>query len=517
MSERIEIIVTTDADTAAGTLDALADQVEDLTGLRPEITVQADTGDAAGGLDDLAATADDVDGTAVAVDVSAPGASDAVSDIDAVTAAADGAAEAADAIGPAAEGSAGSVKGAAKDMLRPLGLAKSQVGDLTDAFQFLSDQVTSNMNLSKEQVGKLAAALPAIGVAIGLAVSMWSQYNAEQKKAAEEADKLRDAYREVGDALAQGDPVAAAEALTAANQDLFDSAADLGVPYQQLTDYITGAADSIPAMEDATGELGSATANLAIGAIGARDAFNTAAEGAGAMGDKADAAAGSIDTYAESVGGAVDAAADLAGFLEQVNAALDIQASRVDVAAAIDTVEASLAAAAAAAFEFGAGSEQASDANRDLQGDLIDAKQDVLDYAESVGTIPPEKLSRILALIDQGKLTEAERALDTAARDRTSTIAVKAYLERIGNWGFSGVSGFGRAAAPQAAGTTAMAAGPTAMAAPAAYGAAPTVTVRVDARGTIDPYSVGLAVERAAGAWGRVSGQWRPGQRAGAG
>ena len=567
MAERIEIIVTTDADTAAGTLDALADQVEDLTGLRPEITVQADTdtategldtvadtaGDvdgtavavdvsapgaeeAAEGLDAVAELAGDVDGTAVAVDVSAPGATDAVADIDAVTDAATAAADAADDIGGAAEGSADGVKGAAKDMLRPLGLAKSEVGDLTDAFQYLADSALADMDLSKEAVGKLAKALPAIGVAIGLAVSMWQNYRKEQEKAAEEADKLADAYRGVGDALAAGDPTAAAEALTAANEDLFESAADLGVPYRELTDYITGAADSIPSLEGRTADLGSATADLAIGAVGARDAFQTAAEHAGDLGTKAGASEGAIRTYTEGIGGAADAASDLAGYLKEINTALDLQAGALDVSGAIDTLETSLAEAAAAAVEFGAGSEEASDANRTLAGDLIDAKQDVIDYAEEVGDIPPATLTRILALLDQGKVKEAEAAfekvsrprtapikgdadtgaadteLDHAARDRTAEIraVVRAgkYGALLGGWGYGG--GGGKAAAPsgQAAGPTTMAAGGLA-AAPA-----PVVHVTVDARGSIDPYSVGLAVERAAGAWGRVSGQWRPGQRA---
>jgi len=527
MAERIEIIVTTDAGTAAGELDALAAQVEELTGIRPEITVAADAGDAADDLDAVAETAGDLDSTDAAVDVSAPGASDAVADLGDVAAAADTAAQAAADVGPAADAGLGSIKGAAKDTLRPLGLAKSSVGDFTDALQLAADTAVDSMGLTQAQIGKVAAALPAIGVAIGLAVTAWQAYNKEQEQAAEEADKLRDAYRGVGDALAAGDAVGAAEELTAANQDLFDSAADLGVPYQELTDFITGAADSMPSLEAANKRLGDETAPLAFGALKARDAFTEAAEAGGTLGDRSTAAAGSLDIYAESVGGAADAASDLAGFLDDVNTELDRQAGVLDVAGAIDTLETSLAEAAAAARDFGANSEEASDANRTLQGDLIDAKQDVIDYAEEVGDIPPETITDILALLDQGKIAEAEAAFAKVSRPRKSDVKAQALtgdaesdLNHVARDRQAKV--YAKAIIQQA--TRALGAvtpGATATAGPTATGLAPTaaaaappgITVHVDARGAIDPYSVGLAVERAAGAWGRVSGQWRPGQR----
>ena len=528
MAERIEIIVTTDASAAAGELDQLADQVEALTGVRPEVTVAAETEEATSGLDAVSEIVDEMDAADVALDVSAPGAADAVGELEAVAGAADDAADAAADMGDAAAGGIGSIKGTAKDVVRPLGLARSSVGDLTDALQLMTDKAIESGIVSPAAVGKIAAALPAIGVAIGVAVSAWQAFQKEEKAAAEAADKLRDAYRGVGDALAAGDPVAAAEALTAANEDLYASAADLGVPYQELTDFITGATDEMPTLEAAHGRLGDETAELAFGVLKARDAFTVAAEAGGTLGSKTDAASTSIDTYTESVGGAADAAEDLAGWLDDVNTELDLQSDALSVAGAIDTLETSLRDAGIAAYQFGAGSEEASDANRDLAGDLIDAKQDVIDYAEAVGNIPPEEITKILALLDQGKIAEAEAAFDELSRGRAVPVKADAetgeaekdlgYLSRnrtakIYAKVTGGNPGAGGPYAPQ--GTAAM---PTADAAPtvmAAAAPAPVVNVTVDARGAIDPYSVGLAVERAAGAWGRVSGQWRPGRRAG--
>ena len=58
------------------------------------------------------------------------------------------------------------------------------------------------------------------------------------------------------------------------------------------------------------------------------------------------------------------------------------------------------------------GSEDAEQAQRDYQQSVIDSKERVIDYAEELGNIPPDVVSDIITLIDQGKLTEAQAAID---------------------------------------------------------------------------------------------------------
>lgn len=54
-------------------------------------------------------------------------------------------------------------------------------------------------------------------------------------------------------------------------------------------------------------------------------------------------------------------------------------------------------------------------------------RQSILDYIASVNGIPPEKVSEILALIDQGKLAEAHTLLNDASKTRTADINADAH------------------------------------------------------------------------------------------
>ena len=489
MAERIEIIVTTDADDAAGTLDDLAAQVEDLTGVKPEITVEA------------------------------VGAPEAAAEMESVAAAAEG-------IGPAATDSAGSVKGATKDMLRPLGLAKSTVGDLTDTFQLMADTAVESMGLTEDQVGQLAGALPIIGVAVGLGVTAWQAYSGAQKEAAEFADRARESFERVGEALAGGDIKSAAEELESSMSDLAGPAEDLGVSLEEMANFIVGAAETMPGLDAAflAGEDGAGNLSTKVNAL--REAFVGAGGAGGELGTKTGVAEAALRRAAEAAGGAALEAFNLYDALVAVNAELDESQSAIDVAEGFDQLEQSMIDAYTATTLYGANSEAASDANRAMAGQMVDAKRKVAEYAAEVGGIPEETLTEINSLIDEGKIAEAEAlfttvarprdadiyadpetraaedALNHAARDRTARIRAE-----IAGGAMLGAGFWGRAATPggQSAGTRS--------AAPAGMAVAPTVTIRVDARGAIDPYSVGRAVEQAAGAWGRVSGSWRPGLR----
>jgi hypothetical protein len=525
MAERIEIIVTTDAADAAGTLDQLATQVEELTGIKPEITVEAETEDAAEGLDSVSEGADELDGTAAAVAVSADGAADAIADIESVAIAAEETATATGGIGDAAITSAGSVKGATKDMLRPLGLAKSTVGDLTDTFQLMADTAVESMGLTEEQAGQLAGALPVIGAAIGIGVSAWQTYSGAQREAAEFADRAREAFESVGEALAGGDIKSAADELETSMSDLAGPADDLGVSFEEMANFIVGASDTMPALDAAflAGEDGAGNLGIKVNAL--RDAFLGAGGAGGDLGTKTGVAEAALRRAAEAAGGAAEEAFNLYDALVAVNAELDESQSAIDVAEGFDQLEGAMVDAYIATLQYGAGSEQASDANRAMADQMVDAKRKVAEYTAEVGDIPEETLTRINSLIDQGKIAEAEALFNSVARPRDADIYADpdtAAAERELNYtarqrdahirvimggaasGAAGGSAGPRSVDPDAGTRAAGTAGLT---------VAPQVIVRIDARGAVDPYSVGRAVEQAAGAWGRVSGRWRPGLR----
>jgi phage-related tail protein len=96
-----------------------------------------------------------------------------------------------------------------------------------------------------------------------------------------------------------------------------------------------------------------------------------------------------------------------------------------------------------AALDYKQAVDEFGQAMVDAKGDtdaqsqaLIDIKGKMLDYLESVQGVPPSKQTEILALIDQGKLDEAERLLNALARTRTATV-------QAGVGQFSGSSGSG--------------------------------------------------------------------------
>jgi len=63
--------------------------------------------------------------------------------------------------------------------------------------------------------------------------------------------------------------------------------------------------------------------------------------------------------------------------------------------------------------------EDADQKARDYQSALITLKEKVIDYAKEVGGLPPEEVTKILAEIDEGSITNANQVLDAIAQART--------------------------------------------------------------------------------------------------
>lgn len=97
---------------------------------------------------------------------------------------------------------------------------------------------------------------------------------------------------------------------------------------------------------------------------------------------------------------------------------LDERATFLGVKDAFDQVYAAAANAWDKADE-GAGVAEA--AAREHEQAMIDLKNRVIEYGEQVGGLPPEKVTDILAMIDEGSLDDAERELDTFENQRRET------------------------------------------------------------------------------------------------
>lgn len=149
---------------------------------------------------------------------------------------------------------------------------------------------------------------------------------------------------------------------------------------------------------------------------GAADAADGAADSIGDVGDEAANTAKEIDTMQKRFEG-------LLGVLDAQDAILDMADQFDDVRDAAET--------AAEAQETGG--RKAEEANRRVARETIDLKREVIDYADAVGGIPEEAVTEILAMIDQGRIDEAERRLAELSRTR------RVYLDIIERSGSSSI------------------------------------------------------------------------------
>ena len=414
MAERIEIIVTTDAADAAGTLDQLAAQVEEITGIKPEITVEAETDDASEGLDTVAEGADALDGTPAAVAVSAEGVDQAIADLESAATAAEG-------MGDAGVDASVNVKGAAKDMLRPLGLAKSSVGDLTDTFQLLADEAVDAMSLTEDQAGKLAGALPVIGVAIGLAVTAWQTYSKNKKPPPR--PPTRPPTRS-GRSATPSPPVTSKPPPTsswAPTQTSSRPRRTWGSRTRSWPTTSPAPPTPSPASRAASASWDptppplpskrAAPARRVPDRRGRRRDPRRQGRRVRFRGARRRGGDGRRRRGGRRAGRPARPGQRRAGRAE----------GRPGRGRALDALETSTREAGEAAYIFGVNSEEASDANRTLTGDTYDARAAVADYTEEVGGIPDQTLTEILSLIDHGKINEAEALFNMVARPATPT------------------------------------------------------------------------------------------------
>jgi len=70
------------------------------------------------------------------------------------------------------------------------------------------------------------------------------------------------------------------------------------------------------------------------------------------------------------------------------------------------------------------GADDVAEKQRAYERSLLDSRESLILYLDSLGDVPPTVVSDILAMIDEGKLSEAEQALNNLARFREARIGV---------------------------------------------------------------------------------------------
>lgn len=121
-----------------------------------------------------------------------------------------------------------------------------------------------------------------------------------------------------------------------------------------------------------------------------------------------DDGAAKAEYYASRVEAATDKTLAMVDAARELQGELDDTKSWIDAQKAVDDYQAKIAAGNLSLL--------------DKQALLVEVKQKLLDYTTSLEDVPPEKQTEIIALIDQGKIEEAEAALANLTRARTAPI-----------------------------------------------------------------------------------------------
>lgn len=121
-----------------------------------------------------------------------------------------------------------------------------------------------------------------------------------------------------------------------------------------------------------------------------------------------DDGAAKAEYYASRVEAATDKTLAMVDAARELQGELDDTKSWIDAQKAVDDYQAKIAAGNLSLL--------------DKQALLVEVKQKLLDYTTSLEDVPPEKQTEIIALIDQGKIEEAEAALANLTRVRNVPI-----------------------------------------------------------------------------------------------
>ena len=323
-------------------------------------------------------------------------------------------------------------------VIGPLKRTKDAIGGLVDGFGDLPDGAT-----------KFAKGLAMAGAAIAtfqIGGEIANEVNGT-------ADKTERALQRVQIALGQLDSTKAAGAFKSLTDEIeagFEVSSlwsDWGKRIQLPTDDAT---KSIETLDKAFGKMLDSSPDMAQGLIDSlrqqaqeldhtsgryRDNMELLDDWQGRLDDAvgaSDALAGASGPAAEGVASVGDSAGDAKDQVEDLEAAykrlLDLLGQRESYLGVQDDFD-KIKQAAIEAYGAGAtGAADAEQAQRDLEGAIIDTKQGIIDYLSSLGDVPESVATDILADIDMGKYDEAKRKLADLEKKRTVS-----YQVQIGN------------------------------------------------------------------------------------
>lgn len=381
--------------------------------------------DAAEDLDRLDRAARNVDPTvAVDVDVDQAAIRDAADEIEDLDRKARGAGD-----------GLGFTNSAVRDLAGPLGDSVGNAGDLGDAFEGLGDIAAglgAKLGLSAEAASKAGTAIAGVGVIVAVAVGAWNLYKSGQEKARQETEKLIEVQQKLRDQKIDD----AAADIVEQYGDLIGKLRELGYSATDFIETLQGSDDLLQRMHDREREFIAAYADgtalksemfdqvgfpeLIANIEGARDAWqgaNGELSQTTAITDEVAAALGGVTSEADDAADSVDR---LTRRFELMGKALDARATLRDVKDAFDDVA---KAAVDAWTKAGEGTVDAEDAVRDYEAAQDALREKVLTFADTVKGIPPEQVTRILALIDDGDFAAAEARFDDLTKTRTVEVA----------------------------------------------------------------------------------------------
>ena len=217
---------------------------------------------------------------------------------------------------------------------------------------------------------------------------------------------------------------------------------DAGLTVEELEAAIYGLDDAFVAAHDA-GDRGTDSVNYYTDALGnAVDIISAASTATNELTDAGKGAGPAMDDLRDALDDAASAGDDLETHLKGVRDILD---ELNEEEAALDLADQMDATKKAAEEAFYAGVEGAEDfaaKQRDAQREAIELKRKVIEYGDSIGGIPAEKLTEINALIDAGDVDAVQRELDRLTQARTVTLFLQASGGGSG-YGGGGSSGAG--------------------------------------------------------------------------
>ena len=149
------------------------------------------------------------------------------------------------------------------DLTGPLGEASGAASDFAGVFDGLGDISESVAEKVGVSAATMSSAITGIGVGVASAAALWTLYRQRQEAARQKQEQLNKGQREFNQLIREGDYTAAAKKLTENYEDAYDAARKAGIPIRDLTAYITGQANEIPALTQRTEELAAARDNFA--------------------------------------------------------------------------------------------------------------------------------------------------------------------------------------------------------------------------------------------------------------